>query len=81
MAISKRAFFVPEKNIILMNNEYFTSRILRTKPGLSYNPPLQDNKFDYNFEFFEEDRRDSFGSFFTSLRRRFNANTAVRAGG
>ena len=72
-------YLVPEKNIIVMDNEYFTPRNNRLKPSSSYNLPLPENKFSYNYAFFEEIRRMSlqnsvFGSLFDFLEAIFYRN-------
>ncbi len=77
-------YLVPEKNIIVMDNEYSAPRDSRRKPGSSYNPPLPNSKLSYNFAFFEEIRRrnlegNGFGSFLDSLRIAFETNPAIRA--
>ena len=72
-------YLVPEKNIIVMDNEYLTPRNNRLKPSSSYNPPLPENKFSYNYAFFEEIRRMSlqnsvFGNLFDFLEAIFYRN-------
>ena len=53
----KGLYFVPEKNIIIMDNEYTTLRNLRRKPGANLISPLADAKIRYSFGFFEEVRK------------------------
>lgn len=82
-------YFVPEKNIIIMDNEFSTSRNLRKKPASSYQPPLADFKLSYDYEFFnrvrqrEREGRVPGRDFLTGLINdisSYNSNPSARAG-
>ncbi|MAG52347.1 MAG: hypothetical protein CMH62_00115 [Nanoarchaeota archaeon] len=48
-------YLVPQKNIIIMDNEFSTERTLRIKPNAVYrNVPTGGHKLEYNFDYFKE---------------------------
>lgn len=49
----KGYYFVPEKNIIVMDNEYEASKYLRRKPGTTLESPAPNAKLAYEFGFFD----------------------------
>src|SRR3989344_5710461 len=49
----KAIFFVPENNIVVLDNEYSTIKSLRQKPGSRYSPPGPATKLAYNMQYFD----------------------------